>query len=293
MSPTPINRRAFLAGSGLSLGSAALNHLLMAEDSPPGKRPAYLLPRAKAKRVIFLCMAGGPSHLETFDYKPKLDEMNGKPMPESITRGQPIAQLQGQKLKVQGHLTKFRKHGKGGQYISDFMPWCAKMADDIAIIRSLVTEQINHDPAHTYMNTGTQISGRPSMGSWVLYGLGADTQNLPGFVVLTSVGGGQNQPIASRQRHSGFLPSKYQGVNFNSKGDPVLYLSNPAGVNTQDQRSLIDTVNELNTLRNATTADPVPVILTKTTPGKPERKCFKFLIFEYFLNTIFSKALFD
>jgi hypothetical protein len=118
------------------------------------------------------------------------------------------------------------------------------------------TEQINHDPAHTYMNTGTQISGRPSMGSWVLYGLGAETNNLPGFVVLTSVGGGQNQPIASRQWHSGFLPSKYQGVHFHSKGDPVLYLSNPNGVTDKDQRSVIDSVNQLNRIGNRTLLDP-------------------------------------
>jgi len=190
MNPNMINRRAFLAGSGLSLGSAALN-TLMAKDAG---QPMYLLPKAKAKRVIFLCMAGGPSHLETFDYKPKLDELNGKPMPESFTQGQPIAQLQGQELKVQGHLTKFKKYGKGEQYISDYLPWTAKMADDISIIRSMVTEQINHDPAHTFMNTGSVISGRPSMGSWVNYGLGSVAEDLPGFVVMTSVGGRNPQP---------------------------------------------------------------------------------------------------
>ena len=177
-------------------------------------------------------------------------------MPESFTKGQPIAQLQGQKLKVLGHLTNFSQYGESGQTISDFLPWTAKIADDITIVRSMVTEQINHDPAHTFMNTGTQISGRPSMGSWILYGLGADTENLPGFVVLTSVGGGQNQPITSRQWHSGFLPSKYQGVHFHSKGDPVLYLSNPKGVTAKDQRSLIDSVNKLNLMRNESLRDP-------------------------------------
>ncbi|MDP7052526.1 MAG: DUF1501 domain-containing protein, partial [Verrucomicrobiota bacterium] len=220
MTPSHINRRTFLAGTGLSLGSAALNNLLQAENVASGKRPAYLLPKAKAKRVIFLCMAGGPSHLETFDYKPKLDEMNGKPMPESFTKGQPIAQLQGQKLKVQGHMTKFKKHGQSGQYVSDFMPWTAKRADDIAIIRSLVTEQINHDPAHTFINTGTAINGRPSMGAWVNYGLGSESKDLPGFVVMTSIGGRNPQPIASRQWGAGFLPSRFQGVEFNSAGDP-------------------------------------------------------------------------
>ena len=184
LSPTTINRRAFLGGAGLSLGSAALN-MLMANNST---KPRYLLPKARAKRVIFLCMAGGPSHLETFDYKPKLDQLHGQPMPESFTKGQPIAQLQGKELKVQGHLTKFKKYGQGGQHISDYLPWTAKMADDIAIIRSMVTEQINHDPAHTFMNTGTAISGRPSMGAWVNYGLGSEAEDLPGFVVMTSVG---------------------------------------------------------------------------------------------------------
>jgi hypothetical protein len=256
MSPIPINRRAFLAGSGLSLGSAALNNLLLAEDKAPGKRPAYLLPRAKAKRVIFLCMAGGPSHLETFDYKPKLDKMNGKPMPESITRGQPIAQLQGQKLKVQGHLTKFRKHGKSGQYISDFMPWCAKMADDIAIVRSLVTEQINHDPAHTFINTGTAINGRPSMGAWVNYGLGSESKDLPGFVVMTSVGGRNPQPIASRQWGAGFLPSRLQGVEFNSAGDPVHYVRNPAGTSRDTQGRLVKAITALDRHRNRVINDP-------------------------------------
>ncbi len=133
-------------------------------------------------------MAGGPSHLETFDFKPDLNKLDGRPMPESFTRGQPIAQLQGEELKVLGHQTAFRRYGRSGQLISDYLPWTAKMADDIAIVRSMVTEQINHDPAHTFMNTGTAISGRPSMGSWVNYGLGSESDDLPGFVVLTSVG---------------------------------------------------------------------------------------------------------
>ena len=256
MQPTPINRRSFLAGSGLSLGSAALNKLLMAEDNAPGKQPSYLLPKVKAKRVIFLCMAGGPSHLETFDYKPKLDEMNGKPMPDSFTRGQPIAQLRGQKLKVQGHLTKFKRHGKSGQYISDFMPWCAKMADDIAIVRSLVTEQINHDPAHTFINTGTAINGRPSMGAWVNYGLGSESKDLPGFVVMTSVGGRNPQPIASRQWGAGFLPGKFQGVEFNSAGDPVHYVRNPAGTSRETQGKLIKAITDLDRHRNRIINDP-------------------------------------
>jgi len=252
MNPNMINRRAFLAGSGLSLGSAALN-TLMAKDAG---QPMYLLPKAKAKRVIFLCMAGGPSHLETFDYKPKLDELNGKPMPESFTQGQPIAQLQGQELKVQGHLTKFKKYGKGEQYISDYLPWTAKMADDISIIRSMVTEQINHDPAHTFMNTGSVISGRPSMGSWVNYGLGSVAEDLPGFVVMTSVGGRNPQPIASRQWSAGFLPSRFQGVEFNSTGDPVQYVRNPKGVSAEHQKKLVNAITTLDRHRNQAINDP-------------------------------------
>jgi hypothetical protein len=262
MDPTTfINRRSFLNQATVGIGATALTSMLSANPKvwpanlPPG---AKLIGNPKAKRVIFLCMAGGPSHLETYDYKPKLKEMDGKPMPKSITEGQPIAQLMGKKnsLKCLGPQHEFERYGKSGQFISNQFPKIGSIADDICIIRSMHTEQINHDPAHTYMNTGTQISGRPSMGSWALYGLGADTENLPGFVVLTSVGGGQNQPIASRQWHSGFLPSKYQGVHFHSKGDPVLYLSNPKGVTSKDQRSLIDSVNKLNLARNESLRDP-------------------------------------
>ena len=263
---THLNRRTFLARSGVGLGSAALGSLLTrdglaaaqsktvttASDGLPGL--PHFAP--KAKRVIFLCMAGGPTHLETFDYKPKLAEMDGKPFPESYTKGQPIAQLQGRDLKCQGPLTKFHKYGENGQEISDFLPWTAKIADDICIVRSMVTEQINHDPAHTFMNTGTAISGRPSMGSWVTYGLGSETEELPGFVVLTSVGGRNPQPIASRQWGTGFLPSRYQGVQFNSTGDPVNYLINPAGITDPQQKELIDAVRKLDRFRNQSVSNP-------------------------------------
>lgn len=211
---------------------------------------------AQARRVIFLCMAGGPSHLETLDYKEKLKELDGQPMPASITSGQPIAQLQGQELKCLAPQFSFSKHGQSGQQISDAFTHIPKIADDIAIVRSMTTQQINHDPAHTYMNCGTQISGRPCMGSWIQYGLGSEAEDLPGFVVLTSVGGGQSQPIASRQWHSGFLPSKFQGVHFHSKGDPVLYVGNPPGVQRSDQKQVIDAVNELNQLRNDLVDNP-------------------------------------
>jgi uncharacterized protein (DUF1501 family) len=182
--------------------------------------------------------------------------MDGQPMPESFTTGQPIAQLQGQELKCLGPLAKFTTCGAGGQEISDFLPWHQKMADDLCIVRSMVTEQINHDPAHTFMNTGTAISGRPSMGSWITYGLGSESQDLPGFVVLTSVGGRNPQPIASRQWASGFLPSRFQGVEFNASGAAVHYVANPPGVSMHQQRKLVDTIKALNAQRNRAVANP-------------------------------------
>ena len=248
-----ILRKTFIKRA--SLGSAALTSLL--NESSIGSIRNKVAP--KCKRVIVLCMAGGPSHLETFDFKPKLKELHGQPMPKSFTEGQQIAQLQGQAkdLKVLGPQHDFSKHGKNGQEISAALPNIAKyIADDICIIKSMQTEQINHDPAHTFMNTGSIISGRPSMGSWINYGLGSECDNLPGFVVLTSVGGGQSQPIAARQWHSGFLPSQFQGVRLRSKGDPVLYINSPKGVNQNRQREVIDTVKELNLIGKKTLQDP-------------------------------------
>ncbi len=261
-----VNRRAFLGHSACKLGAVALASLLdhgLLRGAEGGKvqrwkgivNPPHLAPRAK--RVIWLYMAGGPSHLESFDYKPTLARMNGKPMPESITKGQPIAQLQGATLKCLAPQCDFKKCGKSGQEISTIFPHLAGVADDIAIVRSLYTNAINHDPAHTLMNTGTTISGRPSAGSWVWYGLGSDSENLPGFIVLTSTGAsGQQQPIAQRQWHSGFLPSSFQGVHFHSKGDPVLYVRSPDGVTADKQRDLVDTVQSLNKLYNDQVDDP-------------------------------------
>ncbi len=251
-----INRRTFLRSGSIGIGSIALASQLAADQRSGNTGNIQPHFPAKAKRVIFLCMAGGPSHLETFDYKPKLAEMDGKPMPKSFTEGQPIAQLQGKELKCLAPQFAFPKRGDSGQEISEAFTHIGKIADDIAIIRSMTTRQINHDPAHTFMNCGTQISGRPCMGSWIQYGLGSEAKDLPGFVVLTSVGGGQSQPIASRQWHSGFLPSRYQGVHFHSKGDPVLYVGNPPGVARGDQQKVIETVNGLNRLRNDLVDDP-------------------------------------
>ena len=261
-----LGRRSFLGQGAQGVGLFALTSLLQqqqtasAVDSSKVDKWNGILDdlhfTPKAKRVIFLCQAGGASHLETFDPKPKLAEMHGKPMPESYTKGQPIAQLQGKKLTCFGPQHPFVKNGESGLELAKPFPHLGSVADELCIIRSFKTEAINHDPAHTFMNTGTTISGRPSMGAWLQYGLGAESENLPGFVVLTSVGGGQNQPIASRQWHSGFLPSRFQGVHFHSKGDPVLYVSNPAGVNRSQQRDVIEALQKLNTIRNDSIDDP-------------------------------------
>jgi len=263
-----INRRAFLGRAAGGLGALALN-LLLERGGRAAPRPGVaagpesrgavqpLHHPAKCRRVIFLYQAGGPSHLETFDYKPRLGEMNGQPMPESFTKGQQIAQLQGQALRCFAPQHPFQRWGKSGQEFSTLFPHLGRVADDLCIVRSMWTEQINHDPAHTFMNTGSIIAGRPSMGSWVLYGLGAAAEDLPGYVVLTSQGrGGQMQPIAARQWHSGFLPGRYQGVKLNSTGDPVLYLASPGGVTREAQKEVVDTVARLNRARHRTERDP-------------------------------------
>jgi hypothetical protein len=265
-------RRTFLKRGAVSLGSTALatvlcpqllaGQTLAGDVSARGGRagqgaviPLHTPPRAK--RVIFLCMAGGPSHLETLDHKAKLAEMHGQPMPESLTKGQPIAQLQGQQLKCFAPQHPFQKFGDSGQEICALFPHVGSMADELCIVRSLRTDQINHDPAHTFMNTGTAISGRPSMGAWLNYGLGSESESLPGFVVMTSVGKfGQSQPIAARQWHSGFLPSRYQGVEFRSHGDPVLYVKSPVGVDREMQRDVVAAVNRLNRAHDALVDDP-------------------------------------
>jgi len=262
-----IHRRAFLGRSAGGIGSLALASLLEPDllNSAETKRqsdrwtgsihPLHFAP--KAKRIIYLYMAGGPSHLETLDYKPTLERMQGQPMPGSFTRGMPIAQLQGHSLVCLAPQHRFRRCGQSGQEISTIFPHLAAVADEICIIRSMVTEAINHDPAHTFMNTGTTISGRPAMGSWINYGLGSLSEDLPGFVVLTSNGRfGQAQPIASRQWHSGFLPSRFQGVRFYSQGDAVLYLGRPNGISQERQHDVVTAVAELDSMRNDLVDDP-------------------------------------
>jgi hypothetical protein len=185
-----------------------------------------------------------------------LNRMHLTPMPESFTRGQPIAQLQNAELKCFAPQFRFHRAGRSGQQMSELLPHISGIADDICIVRSLHTDQINHDPAHTVMNTGTAISGRPSMGAWVTYGLGSESRDLPGFIVLTSVGGRNPQPIASRQWAAGFLPGRHQGVEFSSSGDPVHYVRNPPGVSREQQRQTIDTIRELDGIRNERVANP-------------------------------------
>jgi hypothetical protein len=263
--PNDTHRRTFLGRGFSSLGLLALNsimnpRLLAAATDESGRWRGVINPlhhAAKAKRVIFLYQAGGPSHLETFDYKPKLAALHGNAMPESFTKGQQIAQLQGRPLICFGPQHPFQKFGKSGQEICSLFPHIGGVADKLCIVRSMWTEQINHDPAHTLMNTGSIITGRPSMGSWILYGLGAEAEDLPGFVVLTSAGrGGQMQPIAARQWSAGLLPSKFQGVKLNSIGDAVLYVENPPGIAAEAQRESIDAVNKLNRIRHGSVQDP-------------------------------------
>jgi hypothetical protein len=261
LSLNELNRRAFLGRTSLGLGKVAAASLLWPSlvrgaAGPKGALSSLPLPQ-KAKRVIWLTMAGGPSHLELLDYKPKLAEMDGQPMPDSFTKGQQLAQLQGQQLVCQGPQFQFRKFGKNQTEISELLPHLGSVVDDICIVRSMTTDAINHDPAHMFMNTGSQIAGRPSMGAWITYGLGSETEDLPGFVVLISTGKGRSpQPVAARQWSNGFLPSRFQGVQLRSKGDPVLYLNTPPGVAQASQRGDVEAINALNRLHDQRAADP-------------------------------------
>jgi len=259
------SRRTFLGKSAQAIGSLALGALLNPRllGGPQGARwtgvlsAPHFLPRAK--RVIHLCMAGGPSHVDLFDPKPQLTRLHGQPFPDSFTKGEQLAQLQNTQLIARGSSFGFSRCGRSGQQISDLLPHTQRIADDICIVRSMHTEQINHDPAHAFMNAGSIAKGRPSMGSWLLYGLGAETENLPGYVVLMS--GKVDQPVSSRQWSAGFLPSRFQGVQFQSRGAPVHYVGNPEGVCQSVQRQVIDEIAELD--RNEAELSLDPEILTR------------------------------
>jgi len=262
---TNLSRRSFLGLTGLGLGGIAARSLLAADAPVPllGSVPTraeypHFAPRAK--RVIYLFQSGGPSHIDLFDHKPALERLHGSELPDSVRRGQRLTGMtSGQgALPVCKSLAEFRQRGQSGQWISELLPYTAKVADHLAVIRSMHTEAINHDPGITFINTGSQFPGMPSMGSWVSYGLGSINQNLPAYVVLVSQGSGKNpgQPIFSRLWGSGFLPSSHQGVQFRSGKDPVLFLNDPAGVARGDRRAMLDDLAALNQARHQQMGDP-------------------------------------
>jgi hypothetical protein len=260
-----LNRRHFLARSGFGIGAAALGSLLARDQAQAGNTaPAAIgglpgLPHfpAKAKRVIYLFQSGAPSQLDLFDPKPVLAEKRGIDLPDSIRRGQRITTMtSGQKhLPVAPSLFNFARHGKSGAWFSELLPQTAGIADDLCIIRSMQTEAINHDPAVTFVQTGSQLAGRPSMGAWIAYGLGSMNQDLPAFVVLLSRGN-TDQPLYDRLWGSGFLPTRYQGVKLRGGKEPVLYLTNPAGCSPATRREMLDELSELNRLHHDQTGDP-------------------------------------
>ena len=255
-----LTRRHFFGRSATGIGIAALSQLLHAGSTKRvGGLPGIPNFAPKAKRVIYLFQSGGPSQMELFDYKPRLTELANTDLPESVRRGQRLTQMSASQSSFPVVPSKFgfQQHGQSGAWIGDLLPHTAKIADKITIVRSVFTEAINHDPAVTFLMTGSQIAGRPSLGSWLAYGLGSDTEDLPAFVVLISPGsGGTGQPLYDRLWGSGFLPSRYQGIKFRSVGDPVLYLSNPPGIDAATRRHYLDTLGELNQLQLDDYGDP-------------------------------------
>ena len=255
-----LNRRQFLSSFGLGLGGIALGSILnpsraLSEVANGGTLGAPHF-RARAKRIIYLFMAGGPSQLESFDYKPLLNERQGQELPDSVRMGQRLTGMTGNQasLPMAGSIFKFNQHGKSGAWVSEILPHTAKVVDDLCIVRSMYTEAINHDPAFTFMQTGSQISGRPSMGAWLSYGLGTENQNLPSFVVLITPGK-VDQPLSARLWGSGFLPSRYQGVQFRSGKDPVLYLSNPDGLSDESRRLQLASLRQLHEIEQEKLGD--------------------------------------
>lgn len=267
-----LTRRHFFGRSALGVGTAALASLMgqdgnaastvdrhVAEDDRSGVLGApHLAP--KAKRVIYLFMSGAPSQFETFDYKPKLHDMFDVDLPESVRMGQRLTTMtSGQtRFPMVGSKFKFAQHGKSGAWVSELLPHTAKMVDDLCIVKSLWTEAINHDPAITYIQTGSQLPGRPSFGAWLSYGLGSMNQDLPTFVVLHSSWTGRKdaQALYNRLWGSGFLPSRHAGVALRSQGDPVLYLSNPDGVSPSTRRTMLDALSQLNSNTYGDFGDP-------------------------------------
>jgi len=250
-----INRRHFFSKLSVGLGTVALGSLMIPglftrrggldADMPMLGVPHFA---PKAKRIIYLFQAGAPSQLESFDYKPLLNERMGEDLPESIRNGQRLTGMTANQdqFPLVGSFTGFKQYGQNGTWISDYFPHIGKIVDEICIVKSMHTEAINHDPAITFFQTGNQNSGRPSMGSWMSYGLGNENQNLPAFVVLTSRGKGNSQGLYSKLWSSGFLDSKHQGVLLRSGKDPVLYLNDPDGISRSDKRMMLDKIADLN-----------------------------------------------
>lgn len=252
-------RRHFLGASALGLGSLALNRVL---GAPLSASPQALggsgHPLPKAKRVIYLFQAGGPSQLETLDPKPLLNQRHGEQLPDSVRKGQRLTGMSGGQsaLPMAGSFTPFKRYGKAGIEMSDLMRHTGGVADHLCVVRSMHTEAINHDPAITFFASGSQIAGRPSMGSWMSYGLGSLNENLPAFIVLVSKDASRDQPLYSRLWGSGFLPSEHQGVQFRSGKEPVLFLTNPEGVSPHARQATIQTLSRLNGEQARATLDP-------------------------------------
>ena len=258
-----INRRKFLSKLSLGVGSIALGSLLIPDLFGSKSEEEMVitgLPQfaPKAKRIIYLFQNGAPSQLDLFDYKPKLQEMFGQDLPASIRMGQRLTGMTAdqKKFPLAGTLFKFNQYGQTGAYISELMPHTSKIVDDLCIIKSMYTEAINHDPALTFFQTGAQVGNRPSMGSWLSYGLGSENKNLPAFCVLLSKGKGNGQGVYSKLWSNGFLDSVHQGVQFSSGENPVLYLNNHDGIDKNDRRKMLDVLAELNEESFKTTGDP-------------------------------------
>jgi hypothetical protein len=257
-----LTRRQFFGTTSTGLGVAALSSLLsddLLAQADLGGLPGLPHFAPRAKRVIYLFQFGGPSQIDLFDPKPELEKLQGKELPGSIRMGQRLTTMTaGQSsFPVARSIFKFAQRGKSGAWISDLLPHTTKVADELCFIRSMHTDQINHDPGITFLQTGFQLAGRPSIGSWLSYGLGSENKDLPAFVVMTSKGAKLgDQPLADRLWSSGFLPSKYQGVKFRSGNDPVLFLSNPEGFDTKARRRFLDDLGELNKARLEVTGDP-------------------------------------
>jgi hypothetical protein len=258
INPVEITRRHFFSRSATGLGVAALAHLLSRDANASGALPGLPHFPPKAKRVIYLFQHGAPSQLDLFDYKPNLVRMRGEDLPDSVRMGQRLTGMTAYQTKFPTAPSAFRfdQYGQCGAWLSELLPYTGKVADNLAIIRSLQTEAINHDPAVTFFQTGFQLAGRPSIGAWISYGLGSENENLPAFVVMVSQGAGNSQALADRQWGSGFLPTKYQGIKFRSGSDPVLYLSNPPGYSTDARRRFLDDLTSLNELNRKQYQDP-------------------------------------